>query len=73
MFCVPSTAKKEDIKLSVRKLLNIACGVVPGPAASVSPENMLEKQIRGLHPDLLNQKLCGRGVIRSLPCDFAAY
>lgn len=30
-----------------------------GPAASASPENVLERQIHGPHPDLLNhESLC---------------
>lgn len=35
------------------------CSVVPGPAASASPENLAEVKILRLHPRL-NQKLWGQ-------------
>ena len=46
------------------------CGL--GPAASASPGNLLEMHILNPHPDLLNQKLWGRGqqyILRSPPWD----
>lgn len=44
--------------------INASQSVVPGPATSLLPGNLLEMQILSPHPDLLNQKLgeCGPAV-----------
>lgn len=37
--------------------INGSQSMVPGPAASLFPENLLQKQILSPHPHLMNQKL----------------